>query len=66
MLGMDRFSPLALSAVIRSAPVLTRLGLAARDPRLRERAADRLAHSIVDWLDRAPEPHNDNQLTLPF
>ena len=66
MLDMDRFSPFALSAAIRSAPVLTRLGLAVRDPRLRERAADRLAHCIIDWLDRAPEPHDDNQLTLPF
>ena len=63
---MDRFSPLALSAAIRSAPVLTRLGIAVRDPRLRERAADRLAHSIIEWLERAPEPHDDNQLTLPL
>ncbi|WP_404337804.1 DUF6771 family protein [Sphingomonas sp. MMS12-HWE2-04] len=55
----------ALTAAILAAPAWAHLGLAVRDPRLRQRAAREVAESVLDRLqnDFATEPHPD-QLPL--
>lgn len=54
-----------LSSIVQNAPAWVRLGLAVPDPRLRERAADALAATIVQRLDE-PLPPDQYQLALPL
>lgn len=42
MRGMDRIDPQRLATIIETAPILTRLGLAAPDQRCRERIGGNL------------------------
>ena len=51
-----------LSSIVQNAPTWVRLG---PDPRLRERAADALAATIVQRLEEPP-PADRNQLALPL
>jgi hypothetical protein len=51
---------------ILNAPGWARLGIAVRDPRLRERAAETLARAILEGLDDAAPVRDANQLTLGF
>ena len=63
---MRRMDAERLSAILLNAPVWARLGLTVPDPRLRERAADALAATIVRKLEE-PAPVTDrNQLALPL
>jgi hypothetical protein len=61
-MNMDRER---LSTIVQNAPSWVRLGLAVPDPRLRERAADALAATIVQRLEE-PSPPDRNQLALPL
>jgi hypothetical protein len=54
-----------LSLILQNAPAWARLGLAIDDPRLRERAADALAATIVARLEPSVAVDR-NQLALPF
>ena len=49
--------------VILAAPAWARIGLTVRDPRLRERAAETLARTILEELGDAPT-QDANQLSL--
>jgi hypothetical protein len=63
---MYRFAnALEISAAILAAPAWARVGLTVRDPRLRERAAQELAETVLDRLEAGPAlaPHPD-QLAL--
>jgi len=64
---MSRFAPDLVPAdmipVILAAPAWARIGLTVRDPRLRERAAETLARTILEELGDAPT-HDANQLSL--
>ena len=53
-----------LSVILQSAPAWARLGLTVPDPRLRERAADALAATIVERLDDAVYVVDRDQLAL--
>ncbi len=55
-----------LSRILQNAPAWARLGLTVRDPRLRERAADALAATIMQRLDEQVQMEDRNQLTLPL
>ena len=55
----------SLSAIILNSPAWARVGLTMPDERMRERAADALAASIIEKLNPAPEPDR-NQLALPL
>jgi hypothetical protein len=55
-----------LSSILLNAPTWARLGLAVRDPRLRERAADALAATIVQRLEEPARAENVDQLALPL
>ncbi|GAA3895072.1 hypothetical protein GCM10022276_12700 [Sphingomonas limnosediminicola] len=55
-----------LSSILLNAPAWVRLGLAVPDARLRERAADVLAATIVDKLDEPAVIKDRNQLPLPL
>ena len=59
---MVRLDPLSFAAAILATPLTTRLALAVRDPRLRQRAAERVARAV---LGDAEPPHPD-QLGLPL
>ncbi|MES1971532.1 MAG: DUF6771 family protein [Pseudomonadota bacterium] len=65
---MSRFAPDIAPAdivpVILGAPAWARLGIAVRDPRLRARAAETLARSILDGLDGDVPADDANQLSL--
>ena len=63
---MDQPSPAAISDAIKSAPAFARIGLSVRDPRLRDRAADALAHAIAERLGAPAEPHDTDQMPLPL
>ena len=60
---MDRISARQIADILVTAPVWARLGLAIRDARMRERAADCLAATIVDRLSEVPAA-DPNQLSL--
>ena len=60
--GMERDS---LSAIILNSPAWARVGLTMPDERMRERAADALAASIIEKLNPPQEPDR-NQLPLPL
>lgn len=55
-----------LSLILQNAPAWARLGLTVRDPRLRERASDALAATIVQGLDEQVPVNDRNQLALPL
>lgn len=55
-----------LSLILQNAPAWTRLGLTVPDPRMRERAADALAATIVAKLDDTPVTVDRDQLPLPL
>ena len=55
-----------LSSILLNAPGWVRLGLTVREPRLRERAADALAATIVERLDEPVFADDVNQLALPL
>jgi len=65
---MSRFAPdLApadLAPIILAAPAWARVGITVRDPRLRARAAETLARSILDELDVDAPVRDANQLSL--
>ncbi|MDB5705764.1 MAG: hypothetical protein JWN66_2880 [Sphingomonas bacterium] len=65
---MSRFAPDLAPAdmvpVILNAPAWARIGIAVRDPRLRARAAETLARSILEQLDGDAPGHDANQLSL--
>lgn len=61
--GMDRER---LSSILLNAPAWVRLGLAVLDARLRERAADALAATIVDKLEEPESVVDRSQLGLPL
>jgi hypothetical protein len=63
---MDRLSPEAVSAAIKSAPAFARIGLSVRDPRLRDRAVDALSMAIVEQLKRQVAPADARQMALPL
>ena len=58
--------PDRLATILLNAPAWARLGLTVRDPRLRERAADALAATIVARLDQPANEPDRNQLPLPL
>jgi hypothetical protein len=55
-----------LSSILLAAPAWVRLGLTVPDSRLRERAADALAATIVDKLEEPGFVSDRNQLHLPL
>ena len=55
-----------LSFILFNALAWARLGLTVPDPRLRERAADALAATIVRKLDEAEHAPDRDQLALPL
>lgn len=55
-----------LSSLLLKAPLWARLGLSVADPRLRERAADALAASIIGKLDDPIPVQDVNQMALPL
>lgn len=55
----------SISRIILNAPAWARVALTMRDERMRERAADVLAASILEKLNAQPAP-DPNQMTLPF
>jgi hypothetical protein len=65
---MSRFAPDLVAAdivpVILAAPAWARLGIAVRDPRLRARAAETLARTILEELDDDALVRDANQLSL--
>lgn len=65
---MSRFAPDLVPAdiapAILAAPAWARLGIAVRDPRLRARAAETLARTILEELDGDAVVRDANQLSL--
>jgi len=63
---MDRFAPdsAALCAAILDAPVWALIGLAVRDPRLRQRAAQEIAKTVLDRIDSPLSVEHPDQLHL--
>lgn len=55
-----------LFSILQSAPAWARLGLTVHDARLRERAADDLAATIVQRVNEPIREENRNQLALPL
>ncbi len=62
---MERIEQKELSAILLAAPGWARVGLAMPDARLRERAADTLAATIIENLQQGAVP-DVNQLRLPL
>ncbi|MFC7537846.1 DUF6771 family protein [Sphingomonas sp. GCM10030256] len=58
--------PERLSTILLNAPAWARLGLTVRDSRLRERAADALAATIVQKLGEPVHVVDRDQLALPL
>lgn len=63
--GMERIERQALSAILLAAPGWARVGLTMPDERMRERAADTLAATIIEKLEGSSPP-DVNQLSLPL
>ena len=65
---MSRFAPDLAPAdivpVILGAPAWARIGITVRDPRLRARAAETLARTILAELDGDAPAYDANQLSL--
>jgi hypothetical protein len=55
-----------IADTILNAPAWARVGLTVRDERLRERAADAVAATIIARLTAPPSIVDRNQLTLPL
>jgi hypothetical protein len=55
-----------ISSIILNAPAWARVSLAVPDERLRERAADVLAATIINRLSEPPPKPDRNQLALPL
>lgn len=55
-----------LTTILLTAPAWARLGLTVPDPRLRERAADALAATIVQRIDEPVRVVDRDQLALPL
>jgi len=62
---MTRIDPHALSAILIEAPAWAQVGLTMPDRRLRERAADCLAATIIERLADPVSPDPD-QMALPI
>ncbi|WP_298193066.1 DUF6771 family protein [Novosphingobium sp.] len=62
---MERIERDELSAILMAAPGWARVGLTMPDERMRERAADTLAATIIERLERTPTP-DPNQFRLPL
>lgn len=62
---MPRIDPNKLSSILIEAPAWARVGLTMPDRRLRERAADCLAATIIDRLEEPNRP-DPNQIALPI
>ncbi|WP_254620871.1 DUF6771 family protein [Sphingomonas sp. CL5.1] len=62
---MERIEQKELAAILLAAPGWARVGLTMPDPRLRERAADTLAATIIEKLRREALP-DINQFRLPL
>jgi hypothetical protein len=62
---MERLSRTRIADILLNAPAWARVGLTMRDDRMRERAADTLAATIVERLDQPPASDVD-QLPLPI
>ena len=60
---MDRES---LIDIILNSPAWARVGLTMRDERMRERAAETLAVTILQRMENPPQIIDRNQLTLPL
>ena len=56
----------SLADIILNAPAWARLGLTMPDERLRERAADALAATIIERVFGEPLTPDPNQLPLPL
>jgi hypothetical protein len=63
---MVRIDQRRISEAILSAPGWARVGITMPDERMRLRAADGLAASILEQLQDAGEPDGTDQLTLPI
>lgn len=63
MLPMERER---LTSIILGSPARVRLGLTVSDERLRERASDALAATILDRLQSPPPVRDKDQLPLPL
>ncbi len=63
--GMERIERQALSAILLAAPGWARVGLTMPDEKMRERAADTQAATIIEKLEGSSPP-NVNQLSLPL
>jgi len=62
---MERIERHELSAILLAAPGWARVGLTMPDERMRERAADTLAATIIEKLEGSLPP-DVNQLRLPL
>jgi hypothetical protein len=60
---MERLDARHIADILAEAPVWARLGLGVRHPRMRERAAHRLAEAVVERLGERPGADPD-QLVL--
>jgi hypothetical protein len=63
--GMERIERQKLSAILLAAPGWARIGLTMPDERMRERAADTLAVTIIEKLEGSSPP-DESQLSLPL
>ena len=61
---MERIERKTLTALLLNSPAWARVGLTVRDERLRERAAEALAETIMEHID--PSPDLRDQLCLPI
>jgi len=63
---MDRFAPdsAALGAAILDAPSWALIGLAMRDPRIRQRAAQEIAETVLDRMASPLFVEHPDQLPL--
>lgn len=61
---IDATDPEPVAAALLVAPAWQRLGIAVSDERLRKRAADALARSIVEQLARDQPPYDPRRLSL--
>ncbi|WP_249340896.1 DUF6771 family protein [Sphingomonas sp. 3F27F9] len=56
----------SIATAILSAPGWARVGLTMRDEQMRERAADTIAATILDRLEKIEVPVDRDQLAWPF
>ncbi|KTR82510.1 hypothetical protein NS277_13450 [Novosphingobium barchaimii] len=63
---MSQLDPHAISEAILAAPAWALIGVTMADERMRLRAADGLAHAIVEQLERDDDQEDVKQLSLPI